>query len=245
LFTPRPATRILDSRTAVGDWGAALAAGSPKSLVVRGRGGVPLGATAVAANLTVTEATANSFVSVSPDGAPAGSSINFARGETIANMITLPIGVDGSIQVANAIGAVDVIVDVVGYYQPGTGLRFHPTVPTRVLDDRVGVGATGPWAQGQTRTVPIPIAGGVGEPPVVDPAAVVLNLTATNGTKGSYVSVVPPDADPALSSTLNFGAGQTIAHGSLSASTAHAVKIFNNTGSVDLVADLQGYFTAT
>jgi hypothetical protein len=245
LFTPRPATRILDSRTAVGDWGAALAAGSPKSLVVRGRGGVPPGATAVAANLTVTEATANSFVSVSPDGAPAGSSINFARGETIANMITLPIGVDGSIQVANAIGAVDVIVDVVGYYQPGTGLRFHPTVPTRVLDDRVGVGATGPWAQGQTRTVPIPIAGGVGEPPVVDPAAVVLNLTATNGTKGSYVSVVPPDADPALSSTLNFGAGQTIAHGSLSASTAHAVKIFNNTGSVDLVADLQGYFTAT
>ena len=57
----------------------------------------------------------------------------------------------------NLSGNVDVIADVAGYYQSGTGKAFHPINPGRVLDSRpaTNVGAyTTPWTTGTSRDVP-------------------------------------------------------------------------------------------
>ena len=245
-FTGVAPLRLLDSRTAVGGWDRQLVAGSARDLLVRqptNPGGVPATATAVVVNLTATEGSAASFLSVRPSGAPpsSASNVNFAAGETIPNLAIVGIGADGAITLSNAVGAVDVIVDLVGYFDPTAGSRFHAVTPTRVLDDRVGVGLSGPWGPGQTRSV---VVGGAGGSPVpADATGLVANVTATGATAGSFVTVFPTGGARPASSNLNFGAGQTIPNlVMVGVGTGASVDLFNAQGSVDLVADAVGYF---
>jgi hypothetical protein len=236
LFEAVEPARILDSRTSLGGWSAPLVVGTPRALRVRSVGGVPADATAIVANLTVTGGTKASFVSVYPSGsASTSSAINFAAGETIANSVTLPVGSDGSIALANAVGAVSVVVDVVGYYRPGAGARFYELAPVRILDDRLGVGSSGPWTEHETRIV---------ETAGIVPAAVkavAVNVTATNASAPSFFTVQRGGVST-LASTMNFGAGQTIAHGTVTGVFAERFCITNRWGRVDVIADLEGYF---
>jgi PKD domain/Right handed beta helix region len=82
---------------------------------------IPKGATAVAANLTVTEPTANGFLTVFPANlptAPDASVLNFLTGQQTQNAIT--VGLDptyGEFNIYNgSSGFTQVIVDVFGYY---------------------------------------------------------------------------------------------------------------------------------
>jgi PKD repeat protein len=102
-------------------------AGPPLVIAVGGVCGVPVGARAVAANLTAVAPTARGFVSVYPaDFAHATvSSINFNAGVTRANAGVLPLSTDGTARLAAAAslaGSVDLLVDVAGYFaNPGGG----------------------------------------------------------------------------------------------------------------------------
>jgi hypothetical protein len=120
LFHALPPARILDSRGSNGGWNAKLQAGTPKTLQVTGAGGVPPTATAVIGNTTVTNGTANSFVTVYPAGTttPNASNVNFAAGQTIPNLTAVKVNGAGRIAFANEVGATDVIFDVVGYFAP-------------------------------------------------------------------------------------------------------------------------------
>jgi hypothetical protein len=138
---------------------------------------------------------------------------------------------------ANAVGATDVVVDVTGYFAPGSGSRFFAVAPTRVLDDRVGVGAVGPWQAGQTRAVAV-TAGGI----ATNAAGVAANVTVTNASKGSFVSVFPHGTAKPAASTLNFGVGQTIANQSMTRVATGQIDIFNQLGTVDVIADVVGYY---
>lgn len=238
-------TRLLDSRTTTGGWSAKLSAGVPRDLIVRGVGGVPTGATAVIANVTATDSTAGSFVRVWPSGTPPPgvSNLNFGPGQTIANLVTVAIGANGGIRLATAMGATHVIVDVVGYFDPSHGAVFRALPPGRVLDDRVGVGASGPWQSNVTRSVAV-----TGSPVAPAAVGVAMNLTVTNPTAGSFVTAFPFGEARPLASTINFGPGQTIAnHVVLRAgvSTDGKVALYNQQGSVDLVADVVGYYAMT
>jgi dipeptidyl aminopeptidase/acylaminoacyl peptidase len=87
-------------------------------LQVSGRGGVPVGFLGtVALNVTATGPSAWSFLTVFPTGElrPDTSSLNFAPGSTVANLVLVPTSLDGRVTVANAYGATDVVVDVLGY----------------------------------------------------------------------------------------------------------------------------------
>lgn len=118
LFHPLNPARILDSRTTNGGWNSDLVAGTPRNLTVIGSGGVPVGATAIIANTTVTGSNSNSFLTVYPSGAslPVASNLNFAVGQTIPNLVAVKVGTGGQVAFATAVGATDVIADVVGYY---------------------------------------------------------------------------------------------------------------------------------
>ena len=113
--------RILDSRNDVeGDFSSPVGARTSKSTSVVGVGGVPAEATAVVINVTAVDATQNTFVTVYPKGSerPEASTLNPRVGGVIANEIIAPVGDDGQVQVYNHNGEVDVLFDVVGYFQP-------------------------------------------------------------------------------------------------------------------------------
>ena len=58
-----------------------------------GEGGVPVGATAVVANVTVTGPSAASFLTAYADGTtrPLASNLNFTAGESVPNRVIVPL----------------------------------------------------------------------------------------------------------------------------------------------------------
>jgi len=73
----------------------------------------------VVLNVTVTNPTAPSFLTVWPSDAasqPTASDLNYVAGQTSPNLVVVRLGADGSISLYNAAGSTDVIIDVVGYY---------------------------------------------------------------------------------------------------------------------------------
>lgn len=249
LFNPITPLRLLDSRTSTGGWGGALDAATPLDLAVRQPtrpDGVPATATSIVANVTVTGSDTNSYLSVWPTGVsrPNVSNLNFGAGETIANLVVVGIGASDAVRFANANGKVHVVVDVVGYFDPTTGSRFHALDPVRVLDDRIGQGLPGAWGPHQSRTFN-PNATGL-LPKLVGATAIVANVTATQGTAGSFVTVYPGGATRPNASNLNFGADETIPNlVTVGLSPSGDVEIYNELGNVDLVADLVGYYAPT
>jgi streptogramin lyase len=243
-YTATTPTRFLDSRTATGGWSGRLAAASARDVDIVGGAApalVPSSATAVVANVTATDSTAGSFLQGWTSGGvrpTTGSNLNFGVGETVANMVVIPIGANGKISLATAVGATHVVVDVVGYFA-STGARFHAMSPRRVLDDRVGVGASGPWGPNQEQ--PVAVTGTPGIP--AGATAAVVNLTATNGTAGSFLTLFPALAARPGASTLPFGPGQTIANLAVTRLSAGGqLAIANHLGTVDVIADVVGYY---
>jgi hypothetical protein len=250
LFTGITPVRLLDSRTSTGGWSAPLASGSPRDLTVRqpgNGGGVPATATAVVANVTVTGGSAGSFVSVWPSGVarPGVSNLNFAPGQTIPNLVTVKIGANGAIRFANAVGSVDVIVDVVGYFDPTAGSRFHPINPNRILDTRSNKGLAGAQTAGQTR--PLAVAGAAGTDVPAGATGLVANVTVADGSTESFVSVFPGNvARPDPFSNLNFGRSQVIPNlTAVGIAPNGTVNVYNHLGSTALIADAVGYYAAT
>jgi hypothetical protein len=115
FYTVTPC-RVFDTRT-----GAHLSAGI-NPFQVGGQCGIPLGAKAVAAIVTIVAPQSAGFLTVYPgDGQlPLASTINFAAGQVRANNAMLPLAGDGSgtIKVYAAInGSADLLLDVTGYFQ--------------------------------------------------------------------------------------------------------------------------------
>ena len=116
--------RVLDTRS-TNDFlgGPALPAKAPRLFPVGGVCGIPWTARALAANVTVTSATADGLLRIhaSDIGAPDASVMNFRAGQTRANNATIALSGDGEFTVryetATGAGEVHVIVDVVGWYE--------------------------------------------------------------------------------------------------------------------------------
>jgi FtsP/CotA-like multicopper oxidase with cupredoxin domain len=236
-FTGQSPARALDTRIGVGAPKAKLGDGASLTLTVPN---VPAGATAVALNVTVTNADSPSTLTVYPGGKPlpVASNLNFVAGQTIANMVLVPLGPNNTVTITNSAGNVDVIADVLGTYAPGTGAGFTGStpVPVRVLDTRIGVGA--PKAKlgaGASITLTVP-----GLP--AGTTAVALNVTVTNPTAPSTLTVFPGGMPVPLASNLNYVAGLTIANMVLvPVGPGNTVTFHSSAGTVDVIADLLGY----
>jgi hypothetical protein len=75
-------------------------------------------------------------------------------------------------------------------------------------------------------------------------SAVVLNVTATGPTLAGYLTVWPTGASRPTASNLNFVVGQTVPNRVIvKLGTSGKVDLFNLAGSVDVVADVGGWFT--
>ncbi len=235
--------RITDTRTGSGlpNAGSTLGPGGLLDVQATGVGGVPAtGAAAVILNVTVTNTTAPSFLTVWPTGAakPTASNLNWTPGQTIPNRVIVPVGTGGMVRVFNNVGSADVIVDISGYFTDATasGRLFIPQSPLRILDTRNSGGTLGP---GGKLTLQLAGVGGVPN----SAAAVVINVTVTNTTMPSFLTVFPSTAGRPLASDLNWDPGETIPNLVIATlGTTGALTVFNNAGSTDVVIDLAGYY---
>ncbi|MFD2414758.1 glycoside hydrolase domain-containing protein [Amycolatopsis pigmentata] len=233
-FTPAGPTRLLDTRTN----GSTLGPGGVYSLPVAGTAGVPANVTAVVLNVTAVNPSGPSYLTVYPDAQPrpSTSNINFSTQPATPNLVLVPV-TNGTVDFYNFQGTVDVVADLFGYYTNGSGNTFTPAGPARLLDTRANGSTLGPGG-----VYSLPVAGTAGVPANV--TAVVLNVTVTNSTTDSYLTVYP-DGGPGVptASNLNFVAGQTVPNLAIVPVTDGKVDFYNFHGSVDVIADLFGYFT--
>jgi hypothetical protein len=248
LFHPLTPARIVDSRDGTGTPDTPWTAGESRAVNVAGRGGVPAShVSAVVANVTETDATAGSHLTVWPTGQtlPTASNLNFTAGQTVANHITVGIGSGGQISVFNHSGQVDVIVDVLGYYDDGTtaGDAFVAVTPTRLLDSRIGTG--GPqrsWGGGEKRN--LTVAGG-SSPVPANATAVVMNVTGVFPSHDTHISVWPAGQALPSASSVNLPAGGVVPNlVTVEIGAGGQVSIRNNAGTMDVLADVVGYYVA-
>ncbi len=96
----------------------ALGPGSQENLTVAGIDSVPLSATAVVLNVTVTSTTRASYLTLWPSGTPrpVASDLNWQPGTTMANLVVADVGKNGQVSLYNNGGSTEVIVDIEGYY---------------------------------------------------------------------------------------------------------------------------------
>ncbi|MCE9621425.1 MAG: SBBP repeat-containing protein [Actinomycetia bacterium] len=251
-YMPFVPTRLMDTRlggsTVDGQFQAtgARAAGSTTELQISGRSGIPADTKAVVLNVTATRATGNGFITVYPCGAtpPNTSNLNFVAGDTIPNLVIVPVGIAGKICVYTS-AATDLIVDVNGYYPAGSD--YTPTTAGRLMDTRLGAStvdgqfqATGARAAGSTTE--LQISGRSGIP--ADTKAVVLNVTATRATGNGFTTVYPCGATPPNTSNLNFVAGDTIPNlVIIPVGTAGKICLYTS-AATDLIVDVNGYYPA-
>ncbi len=237
-----PPARILDTRND-SPLGAAPAT---RNAQVIGVGGVPgAGVSAIVANVTVTNPTASSFLTLWPAGQPQPtvSNLNYVAGQTVPNLVTVKVGASGQISMLNLAGSVNVIIDVVGYYSDGSlaeqpdGSRFSPTTsPARILDTRNTPPAL---AGGTSRQVKVTGIGGVPS----NATAVVMNATVTNTNASSYLTVWPDGVTRPTASNLNWTPGKTVPNlVVVKVGNGGYVDMFNLAGSTDVIFDVVGYF---
>jgi hypothetical protein len=255
-YTPQVPARILDTRpdgqTIDGAFrGGAQPANTPIALTVAPRAGVPAYATAVVLNVTIVAPSANSFATVWPHGSdiPNASNLNFEAGRNVANLVVVEVGADGRVDLNFAAGTAFVLADLVGWF--GDAFEYEPVLPARLLDTR-SPNATidglfsggGALAGGGRLDLHVLGRGGV---PSAGVDSVVVNVTATQPTSGSFVTVWPTDGQgPPNASTLNLVAGRTVPNLAIvKVGASGNISLFNEQGLTQLIVDVVGWFPTT
>ncbi|MDH6464908.1 hypothetical protein M2302_005109 [Micromonospora sp. A200] len=211
-YYPLSPARIMDTRTGNGAAKAKLGPNGTANLQVTGRGGVPSsGVSAVVLNVTVTEPTASGFLTVYPSGKakPNASSLNFKRGWTRSNSVTVALGSGGKVAVNNSSGYTHAIVDVVGFYASdnsfmftnrGVGGQFLPVAPRRLFDSRSD------WGQKLPADNQVRLALDYGYDANWRMRAVVVNITAVSPTSNGFLTAWNGEWPEPKTSTVNYGA---------------------------------------
>ncbi len=219
------------------------------------------GASAVVANLTVTDTTAPGYLTAYPAGTsvPPASNLNFAAEESVANRIEVPLA-SGAFSIYNGSSApVDVVVDLNGSYTTGSGALFEGIAPARIVDTRcaaspppsfcagenlpaanASLGTLGPGA-----TITVQVSGAPGFP--AGASALVANLTAVGPQGPGYLTVFPAGSTRPVISDVNFAAGEpAVANMAVAAfGTNSSIEIYNGSRStVNVLVDVAGYFVA-
>ena len=234
VFTPLPPTRIFDSRDS-----SKIPAFASRHIDIPADL-VPADATALVFNLTGTNPDGPTFLATGPglQGSPSTSSLNLAAGETRANLVTVAMGhaPGPGIWIGAGPRAVDAIIDLAGYYAPGAGAKYTPLTPQRMLDTR----NSSPLGAGGTVTLDLSSKVPAGA------TSAVFNLTATNVTGPTFVTAYPADQTRPDASNLNLVAGKNTPNlVTVQLSPDRKVKLTNSYWSVDLIADLAGYYSPT
>ncbi|WP_186316107.1 LamG-like jellyroll fold domain-containing protein [Catellatospora sichuanensis] len=199
-YTPFGPKRFADSRTGAGGHSGLIAAGATRDYKVTGLATgsvtVPNGITAVVANVTTVSASAAGFITTWEQGQakPAASGLQYRATDGYAGMAIIPVNPATGKFSLSASQSTHVVIDVLGYFTPGTaGLKYHTFPSVSLLD--TSVTHTFIPAAGSTTVLP-PAAMGTG-------AVLIAVLTASADVGGNLMAY--PDAPTAPdTSTLNY-----------------------------------------
>jgi hypothetical protein len=244
VYAPISPARLADTRPESGAFGFTRVSPDVIRVKVAGRDGIPANATAAALNIVSVNAGAKGFATVYPAGGdiPPTSTLNIDQpGRTIANLTTVQLGADGSVDIyANT--PMDFAVDIAGAYTPVSAATSAGRLVTiaggshRVLDTRE---SGGPVAGGGTQFVSL---AGLGMP--ADATAVVVNLIAIDASVG-YWTAFPQGEDRPTASNLNIDVpGQIRSAQAIVRMPKNATgfQVFSQTGG-HLAVDVAGWFT--
>jgi hypothetical protein len=235
-YFPVTPTRVLDSRTGTGTTTHVIAAGETVALQVRGLAGVSATATTAALNVAVTEPSSAGFITVYPCGAtrPTASNLNFAAGQTVANMVTAGLSAQGQ-ACLYASASTHLLADISGYFD-ANGQGYTPLTPSRMFDTRqtfstpIGTGAT----------FSMKLTGINGVP--ADARGLVLNVTVTEPGAAGFITVYRCDTVRPTVSNINFSSGQTIANAVYAQLDSSGNACFYVSAATHILADVHGYF---
>jgi len=207
---------------------------------------VPAGARGVVATVTALAPRSPGWLAVAPTAATTTSSLNVVTGRTASNTVLTGVASDGSFTIRDGVTTTNVVVTIEGYFAPtggSGGLVFTAVSPTRIVDTATGVGTSGALAAATTRTVSI-----AGHGPVpAGASAVVLSLTAWNATAPSGITVWAADgtAAPAVTDVPVLPGAPVGNLVVVPLGSTGGLALRNAAGSVQLSADVLGYFTAS
>lgn len=255
IYFPQGPTRLLDTRSAIGvPTSTAVAPGATVSLQVSGVAGVPGSAIDATLNVTVTQPTKSGYLTAYPDGQtrPGTSNLDWSPGQTIANLVTVPLPNSGKVDFYNgSSGTVHILADLAGYYRidvgsdSDAGALYEPAKPVRVLDTRdgTGTGTVGPIPPGGALVLslanyPVNYLTGTNN-------GLLVNVTVTNPKTAGFLTVYPEGQSRPLASNLDWAPGQTIANlVSVPLPASGRIVLYNGGGSgtVDVIADLVGSY---
>jgi hypothetical protein len=232
--------------------GETLAAGGTKDIQVTGISTIPAGATAAVLNVTVANPGAPGYLTAYPQGgtAPTASNLDYLAGQVTANRVIVPLSAGGLFTVYSSARS-DVVVDVSGYYASGSGTEFNaePT-PVRICDTRPNnpshlSGSSGqcngaPLSPGQSRIVNVSSLAGVPS----TASAVVVNLIGVSPSAPTFLTVFPSSLPSPLVSDLDEVSGDVRANMAVATlSSTGTMTIFNDTGSINVVVDVLGWYS--
>jgi Collagen triple helix repeat (20 copies) len=183
-FTPITPIRALDSRLA----GQSAFRFSPSHetdvWTVAGANGIPSGATAIVMNLTIVSPSNSSYVSAWPVGGSftRTSNLNPTAGKTSWAVVVVQLGTGGAINILNAVGSAEIILDYFGYYAatPTAG----PTGATGATGVTGATGATGVTGPSGGPTGPTGATGPTGPTGTTG----VTGVTGATGATGAAVT---------------------------------------------------------
>jgi hypothetical protein len=230
-FVPINPTRALDTRTT----GSPVGQGLARTVDLSAH--TPAEAVAVVLNVTGTEPTAATHVSVYPanEPLPISSNLNLSPGQTRANQVTTALSPDREVNLYNNAGNTHLIVDVAGYYVADLATLYNTINPLRLLDTRTTGSPAGPGGVVDVDMSFLPAS----------VTAVTFNLTAVDATAATFVSAYPSGQPVPVASSLNLGPGQTVPNQvTVRLGTDRHIKLYNNAGSTHLIVDLAGYYSS-
>lgn len=210
-------TRAIDTRES-----SIVSAGS--TLHVPVAGGAPVPDSAVV-NVTAVGATAPGYLAVfaCDQPVPATSSVNFAAGAVVPNVVVTRLDKTGEVCV-HASTDVHVVVDVMAVASTAFELL---DAPVRLVDTR----QSGRLPAGTELPVRVTAA--------ADRAAVV-NVAAVDPAAAGFLSIFPCGQRPATSN-INYAAWGTVASGAISGLNANGELCVFTHAATDVIVDLVGY----
>ena len=155
-----------------------------------------------------------------------------------------------AVALALIIGAGGIGAVAIGASGSSSASVLVPIAPCRLVDTRpapLTVGSRNtPIGAGQTVT--FQVTGTNGECTIpAEATAIASNVTTVNPTAGSYLTVFPADATRPNASNLNWTPSSPptpnqVTVGLSSTGTAGQIKLYNLTGTIDVIIDIVGYY---
>lgn len=235
---PISPTRVLDTREGLGTGGVRAPIGQGQTITLDLKDIVPSNTSTAVLNLIGTQTTSYTYLTIWPaeDAQPSSSNISLDPNTTRANAVQVAVGVSRVLKVYNSAGSAHAIMDLAGYYKVNEGARYTPKTPVRVFDTRGGQGPVGPSSSTVVDFTPHVSA---------TATAVTFNLTGVLATAHTFVTAWPNGTSQPGVSNLNLNPGEVTPNlVTVRLGADKKVRLYNNAGSVDLLADLAGYYSA-